>query len=283
MSRVPPTPHRANSTPPTVPGQPLAPSGSDSTDRACVVCAYSLRGLDPADSCPECGTSVARSLHGNLLKNAPPNYLAKLHRGTLLIMAGLTLDIPLAFGAFFVGAHPMDPLVAVVSDFGLVNSALSLYGWWPLSELDPGYAAHDTGTTPRTIIRSAVLVTTAATAVSIFASFLSPNSRPVPLLAPFTVVNNILFLVLLIASAAQYFASMRYIQWLALRLPSDTVLTRAKLLAWLGPILMTVGCLALLLGPLAAFILYWDMLNRVRKDLNRVAVESEALRVPPYR
>jgi lysylphosphatidylglycerol synthetase-like protein (DUF2156 family) len=69
---------------------------------------------------------------------------------------------------------------------------------------------------------------------------------------------------------AAFFFQMVYIRWLAARVPDNWVANRAKLLMWLAPVLYVVGSLCLALGPLVALILYWNMLDRLRKDLKTV-------------
>ncbi|MCH7591627.1 MAG: protein kinase [Planctomycetes bacterium] len=59
-----------------------------SNDISCIHCGYNLRGLPGGGRCPECGTEVARSSHGNLLSAADPAWLARVLRGQALAYAG---------------------------------------------------------------------------------------------------------------------------------------------------------------------------------------------------
>lgn len=45
---------------------------------------------------------------------------------------------------------------------------------------------------------------------------------------------------------------------------------------WLGPLLATFGLVIIGLGPLIALVLYWNMLDWVRKDLKRIRAERRA-------
>ena len=45
-------------------------------DLACLACGYNLRGLLPDGACPECGTAVGRSTHGNLLRFCDPRRIS---------------------------------------------------------------------------------------------------------------------------------------------------------------------------------------------------------------
>lgn len=74
------------------------------------------------------------------------------------------------------------------------------------------------------------------------------------------------------ASIVLFFASMRYIAWLGVRLPNPRIVKSARRLLWLGPLLMTVGALVLV-GPLIAYIEYLRLLNRVRKEFKSIRAE----------
>ena len=62
---------------------------------------------------------------------------------------------------------------------------------------------------------------------------------------------------------------MLYLRWLAPRLPDDEVDAWARRLMWLGPLLVTVGAL-IVVGPLIAMVLYWNLLDRVRRNLKQI-------------
>ena len=53
-------------------------------DTPCRRCGYNLRGLATTGLCPECGTAIALSLVGNLLKQAGPDWVERLRFGTAL-------------------------------------------------------------------------------------------------------------------------------------------------------------------------------------------------------
>ena len=64
-----------------------------------------------------------------------------------------------------------------------------------------------------------------------------------------------------------YFAAMRYLRWLAPRLLNQRVHDRARLLTWLGPLLHVFGCG---IGQLVGLVLYYNLLEWVRKDLKAI-------------
>ena len=61
-------------------------------DTPCRRCGYNLRGLLPTGLCPECGTAVSYSIVGNLLKQADPGWLKRLHMGALVKICSIILS-----------------------------------------------------------------------------------------------------------------------------------------------------------------------------------------------
>ncbi len=72
--------------PPIPQAQPLF---SDSTtlnvDTPCAICGYNLRGLTVDKVCPECGSAIGRSIHGNMLRYADPKWLGSVLLAVFLI------------------------------------------------------------------------------------------------------------------------------------------------------------------------------------------------------
>lgn len=269
------SPEVTEPTPPTV---PTTAQGSIQADRPCVQCGYNLRGLQPTGACPECGTPVADSLRGKLLKYCSPDYLAQLHRGVFLIQTAIIIQILMMFalvGASLAFRSAAGTMQLVSSFVFLVVAAMELYGWWLFSELDPGYTGQDAGTTPRKVIRIAVIVSGAAAILSVLAGVLQPVAAGTGAFAGMGMLAITAWVVSTAANVAQYFASMLYIKWLAVRIPNEKARKRAKTLLWLGPILHTVGLILLGLGPLIALVLKWNLLDWVRKDLKQIRALKE--------
>ena len=115
----------------------------DATPPRCVCCGYDLRGLSADDRCPECGTSVARSLHGERLSNADPSWLRSVERGQLLIglgcvvyWAGLVVAIGLGAVSTTLNAGPMVQRI-VSRGPSLAALVLVLVGVVGVTALDP--------------------------------------------------------------------------------------------------------------------------------------------------
>lgn len=82
------------------PSEATSPAPNDDSRRGllCVHCGYDLRGLDADAVCPECRTSIARSLQGDSLASADPAWLHRVCRGQTLIAIAcvvLVLRVPL--------------------------------------------------------------------------------------------------------------------------------------------------------------------------------------------
>src|SRR5687768_14962896 len=77
-------------------------------DVACRKCGYNLRGLDANGRCPECGTAVGYSLHGDLLRFCDPNWVDTLHRGTRMFIWGVVLVVLGAIAAVALAASTND-------------------------------------------------------------------------------------------------------------------------------------------------------------------------------
>ncbi len=270
-----------------------ASSGLVERDHACVVCGYNLRGIARSGACPECGALVERSFRGDELIYSSPEYVAALHKGVFIVLAGIIAMILMTFasvGAAIFGAMvapvPGIEIASVLASF--VTGVVVAVGWWMLSEPDPASREGRKGETARKIVRICTIVGVAIQCASLVVTFALPTPAPVftpppppgapPLSAvppaPLSMVAMIasvgIALLNMVAAAVSYFAQMIYIRWLAPRLPDVKVFDRAKLLMWLGPLLYTVGALCVGIGPLVALVLYWNMLDLVRKDLKRI-------------
>lgn len=255
-------------------------------DRPCLACGYSLKGLRAEDQCPECGRAVALSLRGNLLKYSSAEYVASLHRGVFLVQAGIIAQVLWRIGSIVwmavagaSGGRRGMPVGFYASGqfVGLVVSFASVLGWWLLSSPDPAYVGSDDGSTARKVVRVTVVIAGVAALLPLIAG--QANLTPLLRGAALTRVLSAALLAMAASLAAWvvwYFAAMRYLVWLAPRVPDDRVARRAKLLTWLNPLVYVLGMAACGLGPLVALILYYNLLEWVRKDLGAVRAEQAA-------
>lgn len=82
----------------------------------CIICDYDLQALDPAGKCPECGTPIERSLHGDLLRHSDQAWLRTVHRGLrittwsvwALVLACIALPVMLLLSMMAEGVPIVD-------------------------------------------------------------------------------------------------------------------------------------------------------------------------------
>ena len=254
----------------------------------CKQCGYALEGLPSDGMCPECGLPIERSLTDDQLRHSSPAYLALLHRGVFLILAGIIAQLLLFVGALFIGfalsigGVAIGTVQAVMTLFSLIATGAIAWGWFLFSAPDPAFVGRLDGSRARVVVRVAVVANAAVTLVTTVAQFALPVTAVAPgAAAPaVTTASVVLFLLSLVgfvAWAVSFFAAMLYLRWLCPRIPNWRAYRRAKIMMWLGPLLFTVGALCIGLGPLVAVVLYWNMLEWVRRDLKRIRVEQAGM------
>lgn len=241
----------------------------------CFRCEYDLTSLSPEQNCPECGLPVEASLGRIQLAKAPPEYLAKLHKGVFIIQTAIIFMVLLVLASAFAGMSAassstgrMAPAVELsINTVSAILSFALLVGWWMFSEPHPEYEGTYNGSSTRKAVRVLLIVAAAIAVLNVLFVILPAN-------AAFGFAIIALGIISIFVSVARYFTQMLYIRWMAPLLSNRRVYKRAKLLLWLGPVLMTVGILLVGLGPLIALVLYWNMLDWIRKDLKAIRAES---------
>ncbi len=268
-----------------LPAAPPLPAARSLDEALCVSCSYRLAGLDAAGLCPECGTPVARSLMGNHLKFASPQYLRALHTGVLMIIVSFAgqlllsvvslvgvIGIAVATGTAGIGTPAITVFTFVSALLGMVVGLIGLYGWWLFSTPDPGFLGRDDGGQARRLVRVSVVLLAAMSVIQVFGATPALAARPGVMIA------SMLFgLIGLGVTALWYFSAILYIRWLAPRAGNFAVVERTRLYIWLLPVLTTVGSVLCGLGPLIALILFWIMLDLLRRDLRLIRAEADLL------
>lgn len=265
------------------------PTGIVDTDRGCVECAYNLRGLPAAGVCPECGTPVAMSLRGILLQYAGKDYLETVRSGLSFVLNGILLMIivnVVMFGFGVVargGGTPSGTLIVLSSVAQLGVSVLILFGYWRYTQPDPGFIGNDYPDTPRKVVRAAVAVQAVTSVLQVGVS-LAEIAIPMPAGGPMEVLLGLVALVVglcaLVAWLVGFFGIMRYTAWIASRVPDQYIIKRCRLYMWLLPVIAVVGIVVLFLGPLIALVMYWNLLDRMRKHFKSILATGSPAALP---
>lgn len=267
--------------------------------RPCLVCHYNLQGLPASGVCPECGTPVADSLRGNLLRYSPLPFLRTLRAGISLAFWSVVALVVLRCIEFVTGIFTAATAAfgwaalsqAVFEGLSLIVSGLSLYAWWLFSTPDPALLGQDRAEKARRWLRVGVVAVAGSTLASFLlttaqAAGLLPTVVPVapgpgvpPPALPFwpLVIGGAIGLAGFAAWGVQFFATMLYLRHMAMRMLDLELFRMARRNIWLLPLLYIVGAVFCGIGPLIALVLYLVMLWGVRERLSRVLEEARAL------
>ena len=272
----------------------------------CITCGYELLGLPIAGNCPECGRAVADSLRGILLCYADGAYLRTVLSGLGLVLnaivvmvVGAIVFFACVLGSILIGTPGAGSgwimtVLAVAGTLGYFGlTVMSLAGYWRFSEPDPQFLVDEQPHGARRVLRAAVVVSACAALASVLmqglmvagtlprvggggwmwplsgrsgaASLAGGGMSGVALAV--VVMSGLVQLVGGLAWVTQFFAAMLYTRWLASRIPDAKMVRTASRYLWLLPLIAVVGYACIGLGPLVAMILYWNLLDGVRRHM----------------
>lgn len=245
-------------TPPTDPSTVRSVGDGILDDRMCRRCGYNLRGLRRDGRCPECGTAVAISLEGDLLRYADPRWVERLGRGSRFILNGLSAALLFAIATAILIVGPrggaagttsvaVDALAAICEVALLIGLVTAYCGSWMMTSPDPTRGGEDRYATSRKLVRIALLIGLANTAVQAGLEAISKPGAVDTLVSLIDTLANL-------AALVGWLAYLRYLAKLALRIPDEGLSKRARLL--FGAFLLVPlagGFLAVMAGLLVAF------------------------------
>ena len=194
----------------------------------CRKCGYALRGLNLAGRCPECGSAVGLSIHGDLLRFSDPAWLRTLQRGVRLVIASIAIQFLAVISIIAMSAaRPAmrGDALFLASIIGVVGAVLGFLGGWQLTEPDPSGIGEDRYGTSRRIIRIALAIGIINTLLHFIENL---STVPPAVRITLTIVAGVSGLAGLIG----HFAQLNYLSKLALRIPDVAVAKRARFLMW---------------------------------------------------
>ncbi len=226
------------------PGRPgvVGPDGVIVEDITCRRCGYNLRGLGENGRCPECGTAVGLSIHGDLLRFAEPAWVEKLARGMELILVGIVTGIVGGCVGGGISAAGTPQSQAAGTLVILLSGLLSLVGAWILTTPDPSGIGEQRFVNARKVVRAGLIAGLAGQLINL----VLPDSRSGPLFALAIVAATVCGLAGAVGTYAQYL----YIERLAERIPDARLARLARFLRWGYSIVLGVSTL---IGGIAAF------------------------------
>jgi len=280
----------------------IAIDGTVLSRRSCVKCAYNLFGLHQTGICPECGTPVAKSLKGHLLRFASEEYLKTLATGFSLILNGILVTVAFTAIAIIVAILvnlmsnmtnstitigfmsfqlPTNYNTGTLESIGNLIQALIgvviFLGYIKITSEDPGMTGLTYPRKARTTLKVAVIVQIVLNTAVLLFDLISKSRSLGP---GWEIAEDAISLISAIAWVVQFFAMMTYCKWLVSRIPDVTLITKITKYTWKLPLIaILLGCL-LGLGPLIAMIMYWELLNKIRGHLRQIIESNQQADLP---
>lgn len=213
-------------------------------DIDCRKCAYNLRGLSPETRCPECGTSVGWSIHGDFLRYSDPVWVKQLAKGAwwLIISAFVFIFAKVVGGV-------IDSLLGndIVSNFmGILQSMIGLVGIWKITMPDPGKPVQSSPWNVRRLTRGMAFAGFFGLVIAFFLSD-AASSMSLAVTVTLAIVTGFLMLAGVIGTLLMFLLMRR----IALRIPDDRLAQRTKVV-----MIGFVTCSGLFVGVILAAIVF---------------------------
>lgn len=189
------------------------------TDVLCVQCGYNLRGLVPTGRCPECGTAIAESFCGTLLRFANPKWLNRLRWGARLLFwvnLAMVVESPMSWLATIGGAW-----TAVWYVFSVALSVTYLVGVFLFTTQEPRLSLTESTWSWRHLMRRALIV---AVVVGL--------ARNAAQLMDTDIGAWATYILSIITYAVVVFSTFAYVRELAVRIPHPRMARSARILKW---------------------------------------------------
>ena len=216
---------------------------ADETVR-CRRCGYDLRGLAADARCPECGTPVKLALASELLVFCDPQWIARVRRGAVAVLAGLGGIVGLTFAFLVFRFHGF-----LGAFLAFAFPSLMAVGASMMTEADPRGFADRQEAIERWTARLGLAAALAWQAVVLVLR--SSDAGGV-----ISAAGHVLDVPLSLLRAAGEWAMYMYAGRLALRVPDPLLARRARSLAWASGVSLAAWGLG---SSLASLLIGWRM------------------------
>jgi len=200
-----------------------------SADTTCITCGYNLRGLASDGRCPECGSGVAQSLRGDLLKFADPGWLARLRFGVSLKLWNIGLGIIAGIAAGVLVMIVGVPR-AVITLAGIAGGVLGLWAAIAITTQEPRISLQEDPVTLRKIIRACAAL-----------AFLGSLLQNVGQITSISSLVSFVGTVIALCGYVAMFGELVYLRRLAQRIPDLPLALSTKRLMWLVGVGALIG------------------------------------------
>ena len=226
---------------PAISSVALDAQGRIAQDIACIKCSYNLRTLSADGVCPECATPTGRSIHGDFLRFASPEWVEKLASGMNWIVGSIIISILFGCISGGVGAASRGQIpVGLVGIAGLALGIVRVIGYWLVTTPDPAQEQQESPSSARRVARFTVVL-------NYLLSWLAVGAAVIPswIVMVFMVVGYVTGMVELICI-------LIYARQLALRIPDLKMARECRQLMWGWAIVSAMPILLLIVMPLVA-------------------------------
>ena len=213
------------------PTVPLDSAGRVAQDVPCRSCKYNLRGLSPDGRCPECGTAVGWSIHGDLLCYSDPVWVRHLAAGSLwMIISVLGGIVVTVFGRAVTGAIFQDRVELAQTFIGFSAFAVAFVGYWKLTMPDPRRDEQRPIWNIRQMTRLLATVGFLSSVVVLILNLIPgfPGALPTALMRTVAIPIGLFGLAGLVAP----FLLFIHMRRLALRIPNDSLARQTRIVMW---------------------------------------------------
>ena len=243
----------------------------------CIRCEYDLTATDPSSNCPECGVPVVCSIGHSALGPVPTETLRAVHTGfrlvtTLILISIITGIASTVTLSMVIGRNP--ELYYPVSAVGaIINNGLTfgiVVGWFKLTKPLTGLPDILDAPDKRSFVRVTLWIYAACLAVTTIWQLIpqDPYANDDPSIMD--IVVGIFFLATYVVMLVVFISNVLYLGWFARLVQNRKMTKRSKHFAWSGPVIAILGLPLLFIGPLITLILYWNMVEYIRRDLKKI-------------